>query len=233
MNSTRHIAKIAGFAYAVIIVVSILNLIFVESQLVVDGDAVATANNIMQNPLLFRIGLTVDIFMFAGVLLLSAALYTLLKPVHKHLALLALLWRITEAIIGGVTVLFGFVVAQLAHGKDDSTTFAPHQLHTLMDIFLQVRAAGFHLVVFFLCLGTIVFCYLFWKSRSIPRMLSGLGIGSFVLMLVGSLVPLLAPQYAAIAMISYGPGIVFELAIGVWLFAKGVDMPSLHEQHTV
>jgi hypothetical protein len=52
--SQRQAAKVAGLAYVLIIILSILKLIFV-GNLVVPGNDAATTNNIMANELLFRI----------------------------------------------------------------------------------------------------------------------------------------------------------------------------------
>lgn len=57
-SSKRKAAKIAGAAYLFIILGSLLSMILVDAKLTVAGDTVATANNIMANELLFRIGIT-------------------------------------------------------------------------------------------------------------------------------------------------------------------------------
>ncbi len=217
-------ARVAGFAYLAIIISSILNQIFIYNKLMVDGDAAATASNIMANELLFRSALAIDLVMFAAVVLLSFTLYVILKTVDKNLALLALLWRMAEAVLGGVTVLLGLLAALLLNGKDTLTIFEPEQVQALVDLFLRARANGIDVAIFFVCLGTIVFGYLLYKSRFVPRILAAFGIASFVLMLVGSLSNILFPQYAEWAEMGYGPGALFEIVIGLWLLVKGVNV---------
>ena len=46
-------ARVAGFAYLLIIITPILKFFFIESNLIVSGNNAATANNIMANELLF------------------------------------------------------------------------------------------------------------------------------------------------------------------------------------
>jgi hypothetical protein len=60
----------------------------------------------------------VDLAMFAGVVILSLALYVIPKTVDRNLALLALLWRMMEAVLGGVTVLAGLLVVLLLNGGE-------------------------------------------------------------------------------------------------------------------
>ena len=70
-----------------------------RSKLIVFGDAAATANNIMASEWQFRIGFTGDLVSAVFFLLTAWALYVLLKPVNKDLALLFLLLN-----LGGVAV---------------------------------------------------------------------------------------------------------------------------------
>jgi hypothetical protein len=88
-------------------------------------------------------------------------------------------------------------------------------------------------VLVFLCLGTLVFCYLLFRSRYVPRALAAYGIVSFAILLVGALVRLLAPGYAEAALLSYAPGILFELGIGAWLLLQGVDLRPADDRELV
>ena len=56
MNSIQKTARFAGILYLVITVAAIVAHIYVPSNIIVSGDAAATANNIMNSETLFRIG---------------------------------------------------------------------------------------------------------------------------------------------------------------------------------
>jgi hypothetical protein len=220
--SQHRAARAAGFLYLVIMVFSLLSMIFIESRLVVQGNDGSTFNNIMANQLLFRTGIAYDLLMFAGVVALAVALYIVLKPVSKNLALLALSWRLGEAILGGVTVLVSTIVLLLVTGNGYLTVFSIEQLQALVGLFLKVRSAGLTVVIVFLCLGPIAYCYLFYKSRYIPRWLAIWGILSFLLMLVQSFAGILVPSNSL--MVFGAPAILFEIFIGSWLLFKGVNV---------
>ena len=117
-TSQRKAAKIAGIAYLFIIIPTFLFMIFVHFKLVVSGNAAATVNNIMANGLRFRSSIAWELIMYASVVILALALYVLLKPVNKNLALLALFWRLVEATIGAVVVLSSLIVLLLINGGD-------------------------------------------------------------------------------------------------------------------
>jgi Domain of unknown function (DUF4386) len=220
--SLDRYARLAGLLYLAIIVTSILSLFLVEARLVVDGDWATTTQRIAADQTLFRAGLVYDMVMFASVIALAWALFVMLRGVDRNRALLALLWRMAEAVVGAVTVLLGVLVALLVDSQDARAAFEPAQLHALVDVLLTARAIGFDVVIFFLSLGTIVYCRLLYRSRYVPRALAGLGIVAFVIMLVGTVVGLLLPQHRDLTMVRWAPGIVFEAAIGVWLLLKGV-----------
>jgi hypothetical protein len=210
-------ARLAGFLYLTIIVTSILSLVFVDARIVVDGDPAATAERIAAHGLLFRAGLLYDTAMFAAVVALAWSLYVLLREVDRNLAVLGLLWRMAEAVVGAVTVLFG-VLAVLVVGSDlPAETRDP-----LLDVLVTARSVGFDLTIFFLALGTIVFCRLLYTSRLVPRPLAGLGVASMALMFVGVVVGLLFPAQRDLVTVGWAPGIVFEAGIGLWLLVKGV-----------
>lgn len=221
MNSINKIARGAGLAYVLIIILSMLKLIFVGKLIVPENDA-ATTNNIMANELLFRIGVANDIIVFVLVVLLSLALYVILKKVNKNLALLALLMRFGEGIIGGVvTVLSGLIPLLLLNGE---AVFETEQLQALVGLFLDVQTAGLYIVMIFMGLGGTVFCYLFFKSKSIPRILAAWGILTYLTMLIFSFVNILLPNLPEmIAIVLYTPGGLFEVIIGLWLLFKGVN----------
>ena len=157
-------ARVAGFAYLITIIIGILNGIFVDSRLIVSGDDAATTNNIMANDFLFRIGIAGVLILYAGVVVLSHALYETLKSVNKKLALLAMYLRLAEAILGGATVLLSFIILALLYGADYSTVFTTEQLQALVGLFLNVRTTGLVIVLVFAGLGGTIFCYLFLMS---------------------------------------------------------------------
>ena len=70
---------------------SILHFSIVKLNLIVSENTAEIANFIKTNELLFRIGIAVDLIIFINGMILFIALYVILKPVNKNLALLAVL----------------------------------------------------------------------------------------------------------------------------------------------
>ena len=217
-------ARVAGVAYLVITVVAVLYGVLVESQLIVPGNDAQTATNILAHESLFRLGIVLVLTIYVSVVVASWALYVILKTVHSNLALLALLLRSAEAIVGAATVLISFAVLSLLDGNAPSNTFEPEQLHALAGRLLDVRTAGLDIVLVFIGIGATIFCYLLFKSKYIPRALAAWGIFTYLSMLVLALVSILFPNHPLmLETVLYSVGAFFELTFGLWLLFKGVD----------
>jgi hypothetical protein len=216
-------ARVAGLAYVLVIMLGMFSVGFLVESNIVSGNDAATVNNIMANELLFRIGIAGEIMMFVLVVLLSLALYVILKTVNRNLALLALLWRVGEAIIGGgVTVLSGLIPLLLLNGE---AVFETEQLQALVGLFLDVRSAGLDVVLIFIGMGGTLFCYLFFKSKYVPRILAAWGMLTYVSMLVLAFASILLPDLPeTVKMAFYAPGGLFEIIFGLWLLIKGVNV---------
>lgn len=213
-------ARVAGAAYLATILLGIFVVNLVTARLVVPGDSAATIDNIMANVALYRIGVAGEIMMYALVILLAYALYVVLRSVNRNMAMLALLWRMAEAIVGStLTVVSGILPLLLL---ESGSAIDPDQLHALVDALLAVRSNGLDVVLIFIGLGGTIFCYLFWKSRFIPRLLAAWGMVTYLTMLALSLTSLLTPIDESMKLLFYAPGGLFEILLGIWLLLKGV-----------
>lgn len=230
-STRRNAAKIAGVMFLLIVIGWTLNWIFVESKFHGAGNIMATANNIMAHELLFRIGMANELIFSISGMVLALALYTMLKPVNRNLALLALCWKLMDAVVGTVNVLAAFIVLQILNGKAFLTSFKPEQLQEIAGLFFKLRSNGAAIAMLFLGLGFIVFFYLLFKSGYVPGILAGFGIFSYFLIFVNSAADILVPRNAAVltmvspvSMIFMTPSILFELTIGFWFIFKGINI---------
>ena len=229
-KSQHKAAKVAGFMFLFSFIVPTLNWAFMLSKLNVPENVAATAKNIMANELQFRIGLTIELIMAVGLVVLAQALYTILKPVGRHLALLAVLWKLAEATLAAVIVLVTFIALQLLNGAAHITGFTPEQLQATVGFILNEHTVLYSFPMVFLGLDMMLFSYLLFKSKYIPGILASFGILSFALIFIHSFTTLIAPEYAmrlTIQTICYTPSGLFEIIIGIWLLFKGIDTQAV------
>ena len=226
-TSQRKAARVAGFMFLFSFIVPTLNWALVLSKFIIAENVIATANNIMANELLFRIGITIELIMSVGLIVLALALYIILKPVNRNLALLGFLWKLAEAVVVAVIVLVSFVALQMLIGGAHLTVFTPEQLQAPIGLILNVHTVLYSIPMVFLGLDLMVFFYLFYKSKYIPRILAGFGILSYALILIHAMGNILVPEYAAmlaIEIICYAPSCIAEIVVGIWLLSKGLNI---------
>lgn len=218
-------ARIAGLFYIIVILLGIISVNGIESSLIVPGNVATTYRNIIENEFLFRIGVVSEAFMYLLVILLSWSLFIVLKSVDKNLALLALLLRVAEAIIGASTIVLSGLIPVLLIKIDN--IFSPEQVQTLVKLFLDVRQSGLDIVLMFIGVGGVIFCYIFYHSNYVPKFLAGWGIFTYLTMLLLSFTSLLLPDIPETIKISlYAPGGLFELIFGFWLLLKGINLQN-------
>ena len=148
MNSVKSIqksARTAGIAYLLIIVTSILAMFIGPFTLIVEGDNLATMRNIAANPLLYRAGAAYDLLMFIGVIILSVALYQVLKTVNQSTALTAILCRFGEALAGSLSVACSTMILWLINRED-----TPGNNLVIVEFLFELKAVLMNIVFAFM-----------------------------------------------------------------------------------
>lgn len=227
MNTLKTTARIAGLLMLVLVALAPFSMLYVPSTLIVPGDAVTTANNIVSSAAMFRLAMASDAVIFLVEIALCALVYTLVRPVNKTLALIAVFARLAMTIIQGLNLLNHFVVMSLLSGSGSVAALAPPQLHALVSLFLGAHEAGVLIWGMFFGLHLLVLGYLVYRSGYLPKVIGGLLVFVGLVYLTQSFGNILLPNAKAVftAMGSLG---FLEIAFPVWLLIKGVkDQPRV------
>ena len=220
----RTAARVAGFLYLLQMACGVFGEMYVRGRLLVPGDAVQTAKNIAASESLFRLGIATDLITYAGVVVLTWALYVVLKPVDPRLALLAVFLRLVENAISAAAVFNSLVALRLLGGADYLGAFSTEQLAALARVFIAGQGAGLQIAFVFVGLGTAVFSWLWLKSRYIPRALAVWGIFSSLLLGIGTLAIIAFPRLD-VGLAYMMPMGLYEVGLGLWLLIRGVRVP--------
>ena len=108
-----------------ILVVGPFSILYVPSQILVAGDASATAENLRGATGLLRVGMLGDMIIFLAEVAMAAVLYALFRQVNRTVALTMGLARLSEGVMQAVAML-GYLVA-LAVSTGTLATFASDQ----------------------------------------------------------------------------------------------------------
>jgi hypothetical protein len=159
--------------------------------------------------------------------LVAWALYILLKPVNKNLAMLAAWFRLVFAAILGVALHNLLSVLQLLSGPDYLTVFETEQLQAQAMLFLNAFNNTWLIGLTVFGLHLFVLGYLVFKSGYIPRIIGILLVVSSLGYITDSFANFLLPNYANYApiflLIVAVPAIIAELSLTLWLLLKGIN----------
>jgi len=223
-HKQQQAARVAGVFYLLIIAAGIFAEVFVRSPLIVSGDPAATAQNILGSLQWFRVGILSDIVMLAADVVVALALYAVLRPYDRDIALLSTLLRIVMVAILGLN-LINLVTA--LHYLTDTTLFAvmrPAERYTLALLSLEKHAIGYDIGLLFFGLAIIALGHLLFYSRYVPRVLGAAMSIAGGVYIVGSCVRIVAPAMANWLQPAYAIPLLAELSLALWLTFRGVNV---------
>jgi hypothetical protein len=221
--SRLHAARIAGAMYLIGMAAAIFGESFVRGSLIVSGDAAQTAQNILDAESLFRLSIATDLFTYITVLVLTWALYVLLKPVSIELALLAVFFRIAEVAAHFVSTLNSMNVLRFLGDASYLQAFNTDQLQALalMAVYEQGKGLGTGFIL--LGIGSSIFAFLLLKSSLVPKWLAVLGIFASLLLAGHTLLRIIAPDVGQYWIYVMPPMGIYEVTLGFWLLFKRAD----------
>src|SRR5437660_4693010 len=137
-NSQRTAAKVAGIAGVLAFALVVFGNYVLLGPLIVPRNAADTARNILAHETQFRVALTCFIVYGIGSVVLLSALYVILAPVNRGLALTGALFRLVFAILWLIAPLNGLASLRLLGDATYLKVFEPDRLQALA----RVQLAG-------------------------------------------------------------------------------------------
>jgi len=231
-NSLKRTARLAGLFWLLTAVTGSFSLVYVRPQLIVFGDAAATASNIMANESLFRTAIASSLFGQIFLLFFGLTVFRIVKGINKTLATVLLTSITVSVAVGVVNSLNNIGAIVVLSNADYLKAFQSDQLNALMMIFLRVNNFGIGLQELFLAISLFCFGLLIINSRYVPRIFgvllmigsSAFPVNTFTKILVPNLYPAIITQ---LTMLLNSPAILTIL----WLLIKGVKERSQNSEH--
>ena len=225
-TSPRLKARITGAFYLLTILTGIFAQGFVSGRLVVDGDAAATAANILTHRGLFQLGFAVYLIEMACQIAMTALFYDLLKPAGRSVSLVAAFLGFTGCVIKTFSRVFFIAPLFVLGGVHYLSVFSAEQLQALALLFLKVNDRGAAIALVFFGFYALLQGYLIIRSTFLPRILGvlsvlgGLGWLTFLYLPLGYR---LFPYIAAL-------GLLGAASLILWLLVFGVNEQRWKEQ---
>ena len=221
-------ARITGVVYLLYFLTAVFGEFF-GRELVVSGDAAATANNILAHQPLFRLGLATGLIATACYVAVTALFYDLFKHVNRSLSLLAAFFGLVGCAILAFASLFRIGPLIVLGGGQYLSAFKVEQLRALAFLFLELYGQAVNICFVFFGVYCLLIGYLIFKSAFLPRILGVLmafaGLG-WLTFLSPPLANYLAPYIQVL-------GVFAEGSLMLWLLVVGVNVAKWEEKASV
>jgi hypothetical protein len=211
----------AGLFYLIFILTTVLASNF-RGNIIIPGDAVATANNIVASQGLFRVAFVTELVSAVFFVLAAWALYVLLKPVNKNLALLFLLLNLGGVAFECLNTLNLYAALQFLSGTNYLSVFQTGQLQAMAMSSLDLYTNGFLIVQIFFSAWLIPLGYLVYKSGFLPKWLGLLLILDFFGNMSWFLQGIFLPENKILAYPGNAIGFIAEISLTAWLLIMAV-----------
>jgi hypothetical protein len=228
-NSQRTAAKVAGWSGLLTFAIVVIGNYVLLSPLVVSGDAVATAQNIVAHQTQVRITLVCFLTYSLGVIVLLTALYVILKPINPGLALVGALFRLVFALLWLLAPLNLLGALRLLSNANYLQVFEPDRLQALARLHLGANLDDYYVGLPFFGLAATVCAWLWLKSNFIPKGLAIFGVISSAWCVLCAFVFLIFPNFNKIVndYVFDTPMAIFELVVSLWLLVKGLKSSTI------
>jgi hypothetical protein len=213
-------ARLAGFTYLFYITVAFPSMVLFDRASGGEGMAAKLAL-IAEHASDVRITVILALLSGFTALVLAVALYGITRDEDHELAVLALLCRAGEGVLGSIAVIaaLGLLWLGTATGPGAPDPAAAYALGAFL---LKVKVWNVTIAATFFAVGSTLFSYLLLRGRMVPVLLAGLGVLASVLLVVGLPLQLVGFFSGPVGFIMWLPMLVFELTIALWLLIKGV-----------
>ena len=220
ITSLKKTARVAGLLYLIWTIGGIYGLIYIPLKIMVKGDAVATANNILANEFLFRTSIINDLIGSVIGVFLVLTLYRLLKQVNERQAKLMVVLVLVQIPVAFITETFN-IAALMILKSEVLKTFELSQRQDFAMLFIKLSDYGVLALETFWGLWLFPFGMLVYKSQFIPRFLGVWLIINGCAYLIMSFTGVQLPQYSSMVSTVTFPALFGEMAIMLWLLIMG------------
>ena len=225
INSNKKTARIVGALFLIAMAASLIGVFLLEPIL----NAPDFPTNVYPNNTQVVIAALLELVNAAAVIGIAVFMFPILRRFNEALALGYVILRAIEAVVLVVAVIGPLSLIALSQefmeaGAPDASYF-----QTLGTSFIEVRAqlAGLMLGIFF-SLAALLFYYLLYQSKLVPRFISVWGLIAVALVLTVNLLEIFGIGISLGAtMVLALPIILNELFLAIWLIVKGFSPSAI------
>lgn len=222
MNSNRKAAKIVGVLFILAAVTAVIGLNLYDP--ILNGPDYLIKGSEHANQVI--VGAVMELMLVVSAIGTATTMFPLLRKYNETIALWHVCFRFLEAIIiivGVISVLSLLTLSRefVAAGAPDPSSF-----HSSGIILKAIHDWTFMLgPLFMLGINTVMYSYIFYKTKLVPRFISILGMTGATCVFICSLFVMFGvfPQISFWGAVLAVPVAANEMILAVWLIVKGFN----------
>ncbi|MFB3164565.1 DUF4386 domain-containing protein [Neobacillus sp. 179-J 1A1 HS] len=226
MNSNRKAAKIVGVLFILAAVTAVIGLNLYDP--ILNGPDYLLKGSEHANQVI--LGALMELMLVVSAVGTATTMYPLLRKYNETIALWHVCFRFLEAVIitvGVISVLSLLTLSRefVAAGAPDPSSF-----HSSGIILKAIHDWTFMLgPLFMLGINTVMYSYIFYKTKLVPRFISILGMTGATCVFVCSLFVMFGvfPQISFWGAVLAVPVAANEMILAVWLIVKGFNEDAI------
>jgi hypothetical protein len=219
MNTEMSTIRLLGVAQLAVFVASLVSERLLVS-VVESGSIASILVNVPKNLTRMQISNLVALLNSVAIIVLAVMFYVVFHAQYRTIALVALCFFLAEAITLAVSKIGAYGLISLSQDFVEAGAPGSSNFQTLGEfLYHGFDRLGYDIHMLFFCLGGILWYYLLYSSRLVPRPLAIWGLVAICLLLIPVLLMLYrrGPTPLMVLGLPYAP---FELVLGIWLVVK-------------
>jgi hypothetical protein len=211
-------ARIAGFTFLFYIAAGITGMVLF-SQATAGQEIPAKLASIAQHVLQLRLAIVLGLLQAVCAIVLAVTLYAITRDQDSDMAMLALIFRVGEGMLGAISTRAALELLWLGTPIGPK---APDALTSQVLGTYVLDGPDWNMGAIMFAMGSTLFSYLLLRGRTIPVPLAWLGVIASVLLVVDLPLQLVGFLRGSLTSYVWIPMLAFEVPLGFWLLIKGV-----------
>jgi hypothetical protein len=214
-------ARIAGVTFLAYIAAGITDM-HLHARATAGTDIAGRLASIAQHPGDVRNSVLLGMVQVFCALVLAVTLYAITRDEDRDLAMLGMVCRVVEGVMGALSVPETLALLWLATatGADAPDRVAAHALAAYL------MRGGMAFTATFFAVGSTLFAWLLLRGRMIPVVLGWIGVLASVLLVICLPLQLIGLLRGPLTQWMWLPMFFFEVPLALWFLIKGVAVPA-------
>lgn len=214
-------ARIAGVTFLAYIAAGITQMLL-SARATAGNDVAGRLASIAQHSGDVRYSMLLGMVEAFCALVLAVTLYAITRDEDRDLAMLGMICRVAEGVIGALSVPEALALLWLATatGADAPDRAAAHALAAYL------MRGGVAFTATFFAVGSTLFAWLLLRGRMIPAVLGWIGVLASVLLVICFPLQLVGFLRGPLTQWMWLPMFFFEVPLALWFLIKGVAVPA-------